>query len=97
MDFDTGGDGLALGMWDSGQAPMLTSKEYLFFGKVSVEMRAAEGQGLITAFVLMSDSGDEIDWVRFSLSLSFTQIYHPFQKPPQTWVESLHTDGLVDR
>lgn len=51
-------------MWEAGQAPTLTSKDYLFFGKVTVELQAAKGKGLITAIVLKSDSGDEIDFVR---------------------------------
>lgn len=63
LDFDTDGEGLAISIWEDGQAPTLTSNRYLFFGKVSVEMKAAEGKGLVTALVLMSDTGDEIDWV----------------------------------
>lgn len=52
-----------MGMFRTGDAPTLASNKYLLFGKVSVTMQAAKGAGLITAMVLKSDSGDEIDWV----------------------------------
>lgn len=52
-----------MAMTDLNQAPTLTSKHYLFFGKVSVTMKAAKGPGLVSTIVLKSDSGDEIDWV----------------------------------
>ncbi|TFB07786.1 putative glycosidase crf1 [Trichoderma ghanense] len=56
------GRGAAFTVWQDGQAPTLTSNKYLLFGKVSVQVQAAKGPGLITAIVLKSDSGDEIDW-----------------------------------
>ncbi|KAK1251613.1 hypothetical protein MKX07_007092 [Trichoderma sp. CBMAI-0711] len=58
----TDGKGAAFIVWQDGQAPTLTSTKYLLFGKVSVQVQAAKGPGLITAIVLKSDSGDEIDW-----------------------------------
>lgn len=63
LDFGADGKGLAMGMFKTGDAPTLVSNKYLLFGKVSVTMQAARGPGLITAMVLKSDSGDEIDWV----------------------------------
>ncbi|KAG6157775.1 hypothetical protein E4U35_005664 [Claviceps purpurea] len=63
LDFGTDGKGVAMGMFKTGDAPTLASNKYLLFGKVSVTMQAAKGAGLITAMVLKSDSGDEIDWV----------------------------------
>ncbi|KAG6290814.1 hypothetical protein E4U09_004228 [Claviceps aff. purpurea] len=62
LDFGTDGKGVAMGMFKTGDAPTLASNKYLLFGKVSVTMQAAKGAGLITAMVLKSDSGDEIDW-----------------------------------
>lgn len=64
IDFDTKGKGAAFGLWEARQAPTVSSNKYLFFGKVTVEVQAAKGKGLVTAIVLKSDSGDEIDWVR---------------------------------
>ncbi|KAI2626936.1 glycoside hydrolase family 16 protein [Hypomontagnella submonticulosa] len=43
-------------------APTITSKKYIFFGKIDVEVQAAPGTGVVTSFVLQSDDLDEIDW-----------------------------------
>lgn len=45
-----------------GQAPTITSKEYIFFGKVDAWIQASSGVGVVTSFVLQSDDLDEIDW-----------------------------------
>lgn len=47
---------------NSNNAPTLISHDYIFFGRVEVEMQAAPGQGIISSIVLQSDSLDEIDW-----------------------------------
>lgn len=44
------------------QAPTLTTKDYIFFGKVTAVMQAAPGAGIVSAFILQSDCLDEIDW-----------------------------------
>ncbi|KAG9243929.1 concanavalin A-like lectin/glucanase domain-containing protein [Calycina marina] len=43
-------------------SPTIRSKFFIFFGKVTVMMRAASGQGIISSVVLESDDLDEIDW-----------------------------------
>ncbi|KAF2493907.1 extracellular cell wall glucanase Crf1 [Lophium mytilinum] len=43
-------------------SPTIQSKFYIFFGVVSVIMRAAPGQGVISSIVLESDDLDEVDW-----------------------------------
>lgn len=47
-----------------GQGDSVTdqTKFYIFFGRVSVVMRAAAGQGIVSSMVLLSDTLDEIDW-----------------------------------
>ncbi|KAL0939783.1 glycosyl hydrolase family 16 protein [Colletotrichum truncatum] len=49
-------------IFEENNAPTLTSKNYIFFGKVEVELQAAPGQGIVTSIVLQSDALDEIDW-----------------------------------
>lgn len=44
------------------QAPTIQSNDYIFFGKISVTMKAAPGQGIVSSFILESDDLDEIDW-----------------------------------
>ncbi|KAK1767728.1 cell wall glucanase-like protein [Phialemonium atrogriseum] len=43
-------------------APTITSKQYIFFGKVDVWLKASPGNGIVTSLVLQSDDLDEIDW-----------------------------------
>lgn len=45
-----------------GDSPTVQSNFYIFFGSVSVVMRAATGQGIISSVVLESDDLDEVDW-----------------------------------
>lgn len=47
------------------QAPLLRSKQYIFFGKVEIKLKAAPGVGIVTSVVLESDDRDEVDfeWV----------------------------------
>ncbi len=44
------------------QSPTLRSDNYLFFGRVDVEMQAGAGKGIVTSIVLLSDDLDEIDF-----------------------------------
>jgi hypothetical protein len=46
----------------SGDSPVLMSKWYIMFGKVSVTMKAAHGVGVVSSVVIQSDCLDEIDW-----------------------------------
>lgn len=43
-------------------APTIQSGKYIMFGRVDVEVQAAEGAGIVTSAVLQSDDLDEIDW-----------------------------------
>ncbi|KGQ10074.1 putative glycosidase crf1 [Beauveria bassiana D1-5] len=54
--------GAIVAMDAPGQAPTLRSDNYLFFGRVDVEMQAAPGKGIVTSLVLLSDDLDEIDF-----------------------------------
>ncbi|KAF2746908.1 glycoside hydrolase family 16 protein [Sporormia fimetaria CBS 119925] len=57
-----GPDGVSLTVTKSGDAPQLTSKWYIMFGKVEVSIKAAHGAGIVSSFVMQSDTLDEIDW-----------------------------------
>ncbi len=44
-------------------APTITSKGYIMFGRMEVVVQASVGTGIVTSSVLQSDDLDEIDWV----------------------------------
>jgi hypothetical protein len=58
-----GSDGAVFTINKETDAPTITSKWYLFFGKVDVVLKAAPGVGIVSSFVMESDDLDEIDWV----------------------------------
>ena len=53
-------------MKQKGDAPTIQSNFYIFWGSVSVIMKAAKGQGIVSSVVLQSDDLDEIDWYGYS-------------------------------
>lgn len=57
-----GSDGVSFTVAKSGDSPQLTSKWYIMFGKVEIVTQAAPGAGIVSSFVLQSDTLDEIDW-----------------------------------
>jgi hypothetical protein len=57
-----GTNGAEFTIAQKGDSPTIQSKFYIFFGSVSVIMRAATGQGIISSIVLESDDLDEVDW-----------------------------------
>jgi len=57
-----GGNGAEFTINKRHDSPTIQSNFYIFFGSVSVIMRAATGQGIISSIVLQSDDLDEIDW-----------------------------------
>lgn len=57
-----GSDGVSFTVAKSGDSPQLTSKWYIMFGRVEVSLKAAPGAGIVSSFVMQSDTLDEIDW-----------------------------------
>lgn len=45
-----------------GRGPTLNATSYMRYGKVSATLRSAGTGGAVTAFILMADGGDEIDF-----------------------------------
>ncbi|KAJ5598472.1 Concanavalin A-like lectin/glucanase subgroup [Penicillium hordei] len=58
----TGSNGAEFTVNKKGDAPTIKTDFYIFFGEVSVTMKAAPGTGIVSCIVLESDDLDEIDW-----------------------------------
>ncbi|KOS46928.1 hypothetical protein ACN38_g2121 [Penicillium nordicum] len=58
----TGSNGAEFTVNKQGEAPTIQTDFYIFFGEVSVTMKAAPGTGIVSSIVLESDDLDEIDW-----------------------------------
>jgi beta-glucanase (GH16 family) len=61
-DLTYGANGAEFSIKAESNAPTVRTGKYIFFGRVDVEVQAADGQGIVTSFVLQSDDLDEIDW-----------------------------------
>lgn len=55
-------DTVLLTMAEGTVGSLLASTHYVWYGKVSARMKTSAGRGVVTAFILMSDTKDEIDF-----------------------------------
>ena len=60
------GNGAVFTIDSTGVAQTIYTTDYIFFGKVEFTLRAANGTGIVSSFVMESDDLDEIDLVRHS-------------------------------
>ncbi|KAJ5511337.1 Concanavalin A-like lectin/glucanases superfamily [Penicillium expansum] len=58
----TGPDGAEFTIHKQGDAPTIITDYYIFFGEISVEMKASPGTGIVSSVYMLSDNNDEIDW-----------------------------------
>ncbi len=66
----------------SSSGTLLASTSYVWYGKVSARMKSSRGKGVITAFILMSDVKDEIDFEFVGTDLQTAQSNYYFQGIP---------------
>nr|POE62853.1 putative glycosidase crf2 [Quercus suber] len=58
---------------------LLTSTHYVWYGKISATLTTSQGAGVVTAFILMSDVKDEIDFEFVGTDLLSAQSNYYFQ------------------
>ncbi|KAJ5781281.1 glycosidase crf1 [Penicillium paradoxum] len=58
----TGPDGAEFTIHKQGDGPTIVTDFYIFYGEVSVEMKASSGTGIVSSVYMLSDANDEIDW-----------------------------------
>ena len=63
----------------SASGTLLASTSYVWYGKVSAQMKTSRGQGVVTAFILLSDVKDEIDFEFVGTNLNTAQSNYYFQ------------------
>lgn len=61
---------------------LLASTSYVWYGKISARMKSSRGKGVVTAFILMSDVKDEIDFEFVGTDLQSAQSNFYFQGIP---------------
>lgn len=63
----------------SSSGTLLASTSYVWYGKVSAQMKTSRGQGVVAAFILLSDVKDEIDFEFVGTKLDTAQSNYYFQ------------------
>ena len=56
------GDSVLLTMSQGTVGTLLASTHYVWYGKIGARMKTSAGAGVVTAFILLSDTKDEIDF-----------------------------------
>ncbi|KAG5918679.1 hypothetical protein E4U42_006776 [Claviceps africana] len=69
---------------------VLASTTYMWYGNVKARFKTARGQGVVTAFILLSDVKDEIDYEFVGVDLGTAQTNYYFQGIPD-----YHNSGNV--
>ena len=72
-------DALLLTMAPDTVGTLLMSTHYVWYGKMSATMTTSQGQGVVTAFIMMSDVKDEIDFEFVGVDLESAQTNFYFQ------------------
>jgi beta-glucanase (GH16 family) len=61
---------------------LMSSTHYMWYGKVAATLTTSKGAGVVTAFILMSDSKDEIDYEFVGVDLQTAQTNYYAQGIP---------------
>lgn len=67
---DTHNDALLLQMPNGTSGTVVSSTEYLWYGKITAKLKTSRGGGVVTAFILFSDVQDEIDYEAVGYNLT---------------------------
>lgn len=61
---------------------LLASTSYMWYGNVQAKFKTSRGAGVVTAFILLSDVKDEIDYEFVGVDLEHAQSNYYFQGIP---------------
>ncbi|KAL1858127.1 hypothetical protein VTK73DRAFT_7931 [Phialemonium thermophilum] len=74
---------------------VLASSTYMWYGNVKAKLKTSRGAGVVTAFILLSDVKDEIDYEFVGVDLTTAQTNYYFQGIPD-YDNSGNITGLSD-
>lgn len=75
-------DAVLLTMPANSSGTVLASTSYVWYGNVKATIKSSRGAGVVTAFILLSDVKDEIDFEFIGSDLSTVQTNYYFQALP---------------
>jgi beta-glucanase (GH16 family) len=89
------GKSLLLTMAPETVGTLVSSAFYVWYGKISATFTTSRGQGVVTAFILMSDSHDEIDFEFVGADIQQAQTNYYAQGVPDCRFFSIVDDMLT--
>lgn len=75
-------DAVLLTMPANSSGTVLASTVYMWYGNVKATMKTSRGDGVVTAFILLSDVKDEIDFEFIGADLTVAQTNYYYQALP---------------
>ena len=66
-------EGLLLTLAPDTAGTLLASTHYVWYGKISATLTTSQGAGVVTAFIMMSDVKDEIDFEFIGVDVQHAQ------------------------
>lgn len=75
-------DSVLLTMAPNTAGTVLASSTYMWYGNVKATFKTSRGRGVVTAFILLSDVKDEIDFEFIGVDLQTAQTNFYFQGNP---------------
>lgn len=78
----TNSDGVLLTMPKNSAGTVLASTVYMWYGNVKARLKTSRGAGVVSAFILLSDVKDEIDFEFIGVDLNTAQTNFYFQALP---------------
>ena len=76
-------DTLLLTMAKDTVGTVLATSTYMWYGSVTAKLKTSRGRGVVTAFILLSDVKDEIDYEYVGVDLKTAQTNYYFQGIPK--------------
>ncbi len=72
-------DTLLLTMGKDTVGTVLATSTYMWYGNVKAKFKTSRGRGVVTAFILLSDVKDEIDYEYIGVDLKTAQTNYYYQ------------------
>jgi beta-glucanase (GH16 family) len=89
------GSDVLLTMAPSTVGTLLASTSYMWYGNVQAKFKTSRGQGVVTAFILLSDVKDEIDYEFVGADLEVAQSNYYFQGIPNCKWDQRSPDAKI--
>jgi beta-glucanase (GH16 family) len=70
---------LLLTMPKNSVGTLIANNHYIWYGKISAKIKSSRGAGVVTGFILLSDTKDEVDYEFVGADLTNVQTNYYFQ------------------